>query len=188
MDWITQGWWSYPLLVATIAGSSLFPPVPSESAMVTAMSLATAGKLSLVLVCLASATGSIFGDILAYGLGRGVRPRAERSRRGRKALRWLKDREAGWAPGMIMAGRFVPGGASAVAISAGIAAYPFHRFTVFAVLGALVWTGYGVALALLGWAIFPGNPWASTALAVGVVLCLSGLLHIHRVRRRGKGR
>lgn len=188
MEWITQGWWSYPLLTATIAGSAVLPPIPSESAMVTAMSLATAGELSLILVCLACALGSTFGDVLAYGLGRVVRQRArsraERSERGQAALRWMAERGDGWGPGLIVAGRFVPGGATAVGISAGVFAYPFRRFVVFAGIGAAVWTGYGVALAFLGQVAFPGNVWASTAVAVGLVLGLSGLLHVWRVSNR----
>jgi membrane protein DedA with SNARE-associated domain len=125
---------------------------------------------------------------LAYALGRGVRPRAERSRRGRTALRWLEGRDGDWAPGLIVAGRFIPGGATAVAVSAGILGYPFHRFAVFAALGAVLWTGYGVSLAFLGRAAFPDNPWASTLLAVALVLVLSGLLHLWRVRQYGRER
>ncbi len=59
-----------------------------------------------------------------------------------------------------MAGRFVPGGTTAVGVSAGLLAYPLRRFVLFAGLGALVWTAYGVALAFLGRAAFPGNTWA----------------------------
>lgn len=187
MDWITQGWWSYPVLTATIAGSAVLPPVPSESALVTAMSLATAGKLSLILVCLASALGSALGDSLAYGLGRVVRhrarQRAERTKRGQAALRWVQEHGEGWGPGLIVAGRFIPGGTTAVGVSAGIIEYPFRRFIGFAAIGAALWTVYGVALAYLGRTAFPGNIWASTTLAVALVFALSGVLHLWHVRR-----
>ncbi len=187
MDWITQGWWSYPVLTATIAGSAVLPPVPSESAMVAAMSLATAGKLSLILVCLASALGSALGDALAYGFGRVVRHRArhraERTKRGQAALRWVREHGEGWGPGLIVGGRFIPGGTTAVGVSAGIIEYPFRRFMVFASVGAALWAVYGVGLAYLGRTAYPGNMWASTALAVALVFALSGLLHLWNVRR-----
>lgn len=188
MNWITQGWWSYPVLTASIAGSAVLPPVPSESAMVAAMSLATAGKLNLILVCLASALGSALGDAVAYGFGRVVRHRArrraERSKRGQAALRWMQSHGEGWGPGLIVAGRFIPGGTTAVGMSAGIIEYPFRRFVGFAAVGAALWTVYGVGLAYLGRTAFPGNMWASTALAVALVFVLSGLLHLWNVRRR----
>lgn len=187
MDWVTAGWWSYPLLAATVAGSAVLPPVPSETAMVTAMSVAAAGKLSLVLVALASAVGSACGDILAYGVGRGVsrraRGRAESSERGQAALRWMDEHEEDWGPGLIVAGRFIPGGTTAVGISAGILKYPARRFAAFACVGAVIWAGYGVALAYLGQAAFPGNMWASTAVALVLVLVLSGVFHLWRRRR-----
>lgn len=188
MEWLTAGWWSYPLLAVTIAGSAVLPPVPSESAMVSAMSIAVAGGLSLVLVAVASAFGSALGDLLAYGFGRGMsgraRRRAERSKRGRAALAWVEEHEQDWGPGLIVAGRFIPGGTTAVGISAGIVDYPLRRFVVFAAIGAALWSVYGVALAYLGRAAFPGNVWASTAAAVALVFALSGVVHLWRVRRR----
>jgi membrane protein DedA with SNARE-associated domain len=73
-------------------------------------------------------------------------------------------------------------------MSAGIIEYPFRRFMVFAGLGAALWAVYGVALAYLGRTAFPGNMWASTALAVALVFALSGLLHLWNVRRnRNRG-
>lgn len=191
-EWISQGWWSYPVLTATIAGSAVLPPVPSESAMVTAMSVAAAGELNLVLVCVASALGSALGDLLAYGFGRGVsgqaRRRAAGSKRGQAALRWVEEHEEDWGPGLIVVGRFIPGGTTAVGVSAGILSYPMPRFAVFAAIGATLWAVYGLGLAVLGQAAFPGNMWASTALAVALVFVLSGVVHLWRVRKRGDDR
>jgi membrane protein DedA with SNARE-associated domain len=182
------GWWSYPLLVATVAGSAVLPPVPSESAMVTAMSVALAGKLSLLLVAIASALGSALGDFLAYGVGRGIsgraRGRAARSERGQAALRWVEEHEDEWGPGLIVMGRFIPGGTTAVGISAGIVDFPLRRFVLFASIGAALWSVYGIGLAKLGQAAFPGNVWASTAVAVALVFALSGVVHLWRKRSR----
>ena len=32
MEWLTAGWWSYPVLAVTIAGSAVLPPVPAQCA------------------------------------------------------------------------------------------------------------------------------------------------------------
>lgn len=193
VEWVEAGWWSYPLLAATIAGSAALPPVPSESAMVTAMSLAFAGKLDVVLVAVASAAGSGGGDLLAYLIGRAVahraRRRAGRSARGQAALRWVGEQGQKWGPGLIVAGRFIPGGTTAVGVSAGILSYPLTRFAVFAAIGAVLWSGFGVALALLGRAAFPHSIWAGTVAALVLVFAFSAAVHLWRRssarRRRG---
>ncbi len=74
------------VVTGSIAGSAVFPPLPSKSMLVTATSLAAAGRLDLAVVCLATATGAVLGDLAAYALGRSIsgraRTRATRSARG----------------------------------------------------------------------------------------------------------
>ncbi len=160
--------------------------------LATATSLAVAGELNLALVCLATTTGAVLGELAAYALGRSIsrrtRHRAAQSARGAVALRWLEAPERSWGPGLIVVGRFVPGGTTAVGVSAGLLAYPLRRFLLFSALGALLWTGYGVTLAFLGRAAFPGNTWAGVALAVGVAVSAGAVIHAVRACRRGQRR
>lgn len=71
-------------------------------------------------------------------------------------------------------------------VSAGLLAYPPRRFVLFAALGALLWTTYGVALAFLGQAVFHGNTWAGVLLAVGIAVGTGALVQAVRSLRRGR--
>ena len=86
---------------------------------------------------------------------------------------------------MCIRDRYRVGEQTAVGMSAGLLAYPIRRFVLFAGLGAVLWTAYGVALGFLGAAAFPGSTWAGVLLAVGIALGASGVLHALRRRRRG---
>ena len=180
--------WAYAVVFLSIAGSAVFPPLPSEAMLVAAMSLAAAGELNLVLVCMATASGAVLGDLAAYSLGRIInrrgRRKAEQSARGAAALRWLEARERTWGPGLIVGGRFIPGGTTAVGIAAGLLSYPVRNFLLFATFGSLLWTSYGLVLARVGQGIFPGNPWAAVALTLGIALSVSAALHVARTFRR----
>jgi membrane-associated protein len=180
---------AYVLIAALIAGSAVFPPLPSEGALVTAMSLAAAGELDLAAVCATAASGAVLGDVTAYSVGRWLsgRVRAEtaRSTRGQAALRWLEAHERVWGAGLIVTGRFIPGGTTAVGISAGLLVYPLRRFVLFAALGAVLWTGYGVALGFFGAAVFPASTWAGVLLAIGIALGAGAVLAAVRTRRTG---
>lgn len=179
---LTGSWWSPVLILLTITGSAVFPPLPSETMLVTATTLALAGKLNLVIVVLATTVGGLLGDLTAYTVGRVLsrraRHRAHRSARARRALRWLDEHQTNWGPGLIVAGRFVPGGTTAVGISAGILAYPLRRFVPAAAVGACLWTVYGLALAALGRAALPGNIWASIGLAIVLALTVGALVRV----------
>lgn len=178
--------WVYLLVGLAITGSAVFPPLPSEGMLLTALGLAAAGELSLGWVCVATWTGAWCGDALAYGVGRllsgAARREAGSSSRARAALGWLEEREQRWGPGLILGGRFVPGGTTAVGISAGLLGFPLKTFLAFAAIGAALWTGYGAAIAFLGDRLFPDNLWASLVLAVILVLIVSAA--VHRVARR----
>lgn len=184
--------WAYVVVVASITGSALLSPLPSETMMVSAMSLAVAGRMNIAIVVVAAALGSWCGDILAYHVGRLLSGRTETwatsSEKRRKALDWVEEREESWGPALIMAGRFVPGGVTAVGLSAGIVRFPVRRFLAFAGLGAVIWAAYGLGIAYIGGALFPGNLWAGAV--TGVVIALAVSLGVHLVgrhRRRADG-
>jgi membrane-associated protein len=188
LELVTGSPWAYAVITGSIAGSAVFPPLPSESMLVAAAGLAVAGQLDLLGVAVATTVGALVGDLLAYALGRSIssvaRGRAARSARGRAALEWLDEHEASWGPGLVVLGRFVPGGTTAVGVAAGILPYPLRRFLLFAALGAVLWTGYGLGLALLGRAVFPSTTWAGVLLAVGIALGVGAALQTVRRRRR----
>jgi membrane-associated protein len=181
--------WVFVVIAASIAGSAVFPPLPSEGMLAAAMSLAAAGRLPLGWVCASTAAGAALGDVLVYTLGRALsRPshaRAAGSARVRAALAWLHAREHAWGPGLIVTGRFIPGGTTAVGISAGLLRYPLRRYLLFSAVGVTLWTGYGIVVGIVGRAVFPDNALASAAAAIGLALAVGAIVQWwSRGRRR----
>ena len=183
-DWLTGSPWSYLIMSVCIAGSAVFPPLPSELTLVTAMSMAVEGELRVVLVALACGTGALLGDTVAYTAGRLARgsggPRGPL--RVRQALAWVEGRDRIWVAGLIVVGRFVPGGTTAVGLAAGATRFPIPRFLALALTGATVWTGYGYGLAKVGSRLFPNSPLLSTGLAIVLVLAFAGVVKLVRPR------
>lgn len=189
-NWITDSWWSYLVIAAVITGSAVFPPLPSEGMLVTATGLALSSSLDPALVALATGSGALGGDLLAYTVGRASAARggiSPGSRVGR-AIEWMRRREDTWLPALVVAGRYVPGGTTVVGLSAGALRYPWPRFLTLALLGVATWVVYGFAIAAAGRAAAPGSPWLSVVIGLSLVLLLSGAVHlVQRVRRRRRG-
>lgn len=179
--------WVYAFVFGCLAGSAVFPPLPSDSLMVTALGLALAGELAMGWVVLAVLFGGWAGDLLAYTLGRALSGPARRGAttrgRARTALAWLEAREESWGPGLITVSRFVPGGTMAVGVSAGLLAYPLRSFVSWSGLGAVLWTVYGALVAQVGESLFPGNLWASLAVGIVIALAVGAVVHLASRRR-----
>lgn len=184
-DWLTASAWSYLIMSGSIAGSAVFPPLPSELTLVTAMSMAIEGKLRVWLVVLACGAGAVLGDAIAYTVGRLARGDAGEPRgpqRVRKALVWVEGRDRIWVACLIVMGRFVPGGTTAIGLAAGATRFPIPRFVALAFAGAVLWTGYGYGLARVGRQLFPNSPLLSTGLAIVLVLAFAGVVKLVRPR------
>lgn len=180
--------WGYVLIVASIAGSAVFPPLPSESMLAAVMGLAAAGRLQLGLVCASTTLGAVLGDLAAYGVGRLIDGRARRrawgTTRAAAALGWLQDHARSWGPGLIVIGRFIPGGTTAVGLTSGMLRYPVRRYLACSGIGASLWTGYGLAVGFLGRAVFGHDSFAAVALAIGIAIGLGLLFQFaDRIRR-----
>ena len=160
--------WAYAIVFLLAFLDALVPIVPSETAVITAGVVAASGDLSLALIIPAAAVGAFLGDNTVYLIGRRFGGRAtERFFRGEKARRrmeWADEQLRERGGELIVIGRFIPGGRTAVALSAGTLAYPWRRFIVFDVAAALVWATYA---ALLGY--YGGRTFES---AWGLVLAL----------------
>lgn len=180
---LTEAWWSYLVVVGSLAGSAVFPPLPSESMMFAAGALAGAGELSTTLVLIAGATGSLLGDVLGYLLGRLVGERAleriARTPQGRRSVGWARRSLLARGGPLIAAARFVPGGQTAASVTAGSLGLPWPRLAPFAGLGALVWAIYGTLVGALGGRALQEGTWLGVIVAivlVAVVLVAARLL------------
>ncbi len=185
-DLITGAWWSYAVIAVVIAGSAVFPPLPSESMLVTATGLALAGHLEPAYAGMAAGAGSLAGDSAAYSVGRvagrGDGPRPDG--RVAKALGWIERREGSWLPALIAGGRFVPGGTTAVGLACGALRVPVRRFVLLALAGATVWVAYGFALAAAGRSAAPDSPWLGLAIGLVLVVVVAGVIAgVQRLRR-----
>jgi membrane-associated protein len=174
--------WTYGVIVAVAALDAVLPLVPSEATVIAAGVLAGVGDLSVALVIAAGAAGAFMGDSSAYGIGRFTGRRSEswfaRSPRAKRRLDWAAEALARRGGLFIFGGRFVPGGRTAVTVTAGLTRMRWAIFAGFAGLAAVAWASYAGLLGYLGGKTFEEHPeWALVfgfGLAAGVILVLEG--------------
>src|SRR4051794_36762052 len=146
--------WAYLVLMAFALFDAVLPVVPSEASVITAGVVAADGGLLLPVVIATAAVGAFLGDNAAYFLGRQFGDRAEQrffsSVRGQRAVAWARKQLAERGGQLIIVGRFVPGGRTAVALTAGTTRFPWRRFAAYDVVAAIVWASYAALLGYFG--------------------------------------
>ena len=191
-DYVSGSPWTYVYLFFVSALDVLFPLVPSEASVITAGVLAGSGDLILPLVILFAAAGAIVGDNTAYLIGRlsgGWVHRRFFSGDRAERLEWAEKnlRERGGY--LIVVGRFIPGGRTAVTLTAGIIDLPWRRFIVFDVAAGIVWGSYAGLLGYFGGRTFEEEPWkglvVAFAIAFGVIALVETVRWIRRRRASG---
>jgi membrane protein DedA with SNARE-associated domain len=164
-DWVTDvvdtlGYLGVAFLVAF---ENIFPPIPSEVVLPLAGFTAGQGDANVILMVAAATVGSMVGAWVLYGISAAigeVRLRALVERFG-----WLLrldgkdlDRAEGWfenrAGTAVLIGRCVPLIRSLVSIPAGFERMPIVRFSLYTLVGSLVWNS---ALVGAGYAL--GDQW-----------------------------
>jgi membrane-associated protein len=186
--------WAYAIIFALALLDALVPVVPSESSVITAGVVASSGDLNVSLVVLAAAAGAFAGDNTAYLLGRRFGRRIEArffsGDRGRKQIQWAERQLTERGGELIVIGRFVPGGRTAVTLSAGTLAYPWRRFALFDAAAALVWALYATLLGYFGGRVFEDAPWKGLLVALAIAFAVAGGVELTRwllKRRRRPG-
>lgn len=176
----------YLAVGALILIENVFPPIPSEVILPLSGFLTTTSHLTLPGVILASTVGSVLGAFLLYGIGRMI------SREGLVAffesrpLRLLGfkgsdvERVVGWfetrGQVSVLLCRFVPGVRSLISIPAGTARMGLVRFTLYTLVGSLLWNAVlctlGAAAGDAWHAVSGSVAWASDVvkLVIAVVL------------------
>ncbi len=130
--------WIYLLVLVASFVENIFPPFPGDTVTVVGAALATTNELSFALVFLSAYLGGIVSTMLIYRFGytRGHSYFMRRDFRyfPRKKIieleSWLADR--GWP--LIAGSRFIVGFRTVVALSAGIAHWPFWKMAFFSSL------------------------------------------------------
>lgn len=169
--------WAYVVVLVFAVVDAVLPVVPSETAVITAGVVAVSGDLSLPLVIAAAALGAFGGDNLAYGIGRRYGTRAkERFFRGEKAKRrveWASTQLEHRGGELIAVARFIPGGRTAVTLTAGLTRFPWRRFAVFDAIAAVIWAGYAALLGYFGGQAFEHQPWKGLLVALGIAFAVT---------------
>jgi membrane-associated protein len=176
--------WAYVIVFALAFLDALLPVVPSETAVITAGVVAAAGDLSLPLIVSAGAAGAFAGDNSAYFIGRRFGSRVtERFFSGEKARRridWAQEQVRERGGELIAIGRFIPGGRTAVTLSAGTLRFPWRRFLLFDAAAALGWALYAALLGYFGGRTFENAAWKGLLLALGIAFAVAGGIELTR--------
>jgi membrane-associated protein len=186
-DHVSGSPWTYAFLFVIAALDVIIPLVPSETSVILAGVLASTNDLNLVLVILFAAGGAILGDNISYWIGRKVGHRiVERWFRGerRKQVDWAQRQVEERGGYLIIIGRFIPGGRTAVTLSCGLLEMPWRRFITFDVAAGLVWATYATLLGYIGGRTFEENPLKGFLLAFAVALGIAGVIEAYRWYRR----
>ena len=185
--------WAYGIVFLLAFLDALIPIVPSETAVITAGVVAAAGDLQLAPILLAAAAGAFLGDNTTYLIGRTVGdPVVDRFFSGDKARTRIE-----WADGqlqerggvLIVVARFIPGGRTAVALTAGLVHYPWRRFVLFDAAAAIIWASYAGLLGYFGGKTFEDQAWKGLllafAIAFGFAVLVEGVRWLRHRRRAG---
>jgi membrane protein DedA with SNARE-associated domain len=178
--------WAYAILFLFAFLDAVVPIVPSETAVITAGVVAAAGDLSLGLIIPAAAAGAFLGDNTAYLIGRRFGGRAtERFFTGEKAkqrMDWAEEQLRQRGGELIMVARFIPGGRTAVTLSAGTLGYPWRRFIVFDLAATFLWASYSALLGYYGGRTFE-SAWG-LVLALTTAFAIAGGIELVRWAQR----
>jgi membrane-associated protein len=186
--------WAYGIVFLLAFLDAIVPVVPSETAVITAGVVAAAGDLSLMLVIPLAAAGAFLGDNTAYLIGRRFGERVVRrffsGAKARRRIEWAQDQLRERGGELIAIGRFIPGGRTAVTLSAGLLRFRWRRFVLFDALAALAWALYASLLGYFGGRTFEHAAWKGLLLALGIAFAVAGGIELARwllKRRRAAG-
>jgi membrane-associated protein len=181
--------WTYAFLFGIAALDVIFPVVPSETSVILGGVLAATGDLVLALVIACAAAGAILGDNSAYVIGKTAGHRiVERFFKGerRKRIDWAEKQVEERGGYLIVIGRFIPGGRTAVTLACGLLEMRWRKFIGFDVAAGLVWASYAALLGYVGGRTFEENPLYGFLIAFAVALAITGAVEVYRwLRKRG---
>ena len=186
--------WAYAIVFLVALLDAIVPIVPSEASVITAGVVAASGGLSLPLVVALAATGALLGDNSAYLIGHRYGTRARErlihGSKGRRMMDWAQRQLADRGGELIAVARFIPGGRTAITLSAGTLRFPWRRFVAFDALASLVWALYASLLGYLGGRAFEDAAWKGLLLAFGIAFAVVAVAELVRwyLGRRGTHR
>jgi membrane-associated protein len=86
---------------------------------------------------------------------------------------------------VIFVARYVPGGRTAVTLTAGAVHYPLSSFSLFDGIAATSWATYAALVGYVGGAAFEDEPLIGVLFGLGLAACVTGAgALVRRARRR----
>lgn len=135
-------------VAALVTLENLFPPIPSEIVLPLAGFVAATGDSNLVVMIAAATIGSMVGAYLLYGIAAAIGPSRLRTLVTRYG-KWFSltvddlDRSEGWfdrhANRAVLICRCIPLMRSLISIPAGLRRSPLIPFSVYTLIGSLIW-------------------------------------------------
>lgn len=172
--------WAYAIVFVLSFLDAIFPVVPSETAVITAGVVAAGGDLFLPLVIVLAASGAFLGDNTAYWIGRRfggwVVERFFSGEKSKKRIDWAERQIEERGGVLIVVGRFVPGGRTAITLSSGLLHYPWPRFLLLDAAAASIWAVYASLLGYFGGRAFEHEAWKGLLLALGIGFAMAGAI------------
>lgn len=191
VDWISGSNWSYLIIFGVAVIDAFFPLVPSESMVIVAGGLASAGGLEWPLVILAASSGAIVGDNISYGIGKWAGEhtvrRLFRHEKAHRGFDWAEQQLEERGSYIILIARFIPFGRTAVTFTAGYTrGLPWHRFVRYDVVACVLWGTYATMLGYVGGKQFEEQPWKGVLLGLGIAFAVAFAVEWIRHRRAKK--
>ena len=192
-DALSGSGWAYVLIFAVVAGDAVLPLLPGETMVITGGVLAASGDLNLLLVFAAGAAGAFLGDSVCYWTGRKLGTRTAdrflRGERGKRSLDWAERALDRRGRTLIAVARFVPGGRTAVSLTAGTTEFGWRTWALAALIGVTLWSAYSAGLGAIGGQAFEDQTWKGLLLALALAATVAGIIEGARwLLHRRKGR
>ena len=177
-----------------LAFESLGMPLPGETLLIFASVLAHRGEMSLPALLIFAWAGSVLGDNVGYLIGKTI-CRATITRYGEKIgltnarISAVEETFSHYGPTTVLFARFFPILRQLNGIVAGALGMSWWRFLLFNAIGAALWVGAWVFIAIFfsaytaAVALFANNL-VFAAAAIGLIILLASLV-VRRLRRDG---
>ncbi|MFT3780232.1 MAG: DedA family protein [Ottowia sp.] len=185
------GAWVYALLFLIVfveTGVVVMPFLPGDSLLFVVGALAGAGHLSYPLACVVLLVAAILGDQCNYSIGRYFGPKVFQWEDSRFFNRRAFDRAHAfyerYGGVTVILARFMPFIRTFVPFVAGVAEMARGRFTLFNVVGALIWV---LGLVTAGY-VFGNLPWVQANLSkiIWALILVPGLIALYGGWKAGR--
>jgi membrane protein DedA with SNARE-associated domain len=183
-----------PALFGIVVIAAIGVPLPITLLLIIAGSLISQGAMNLWWAIAAAGVGSILGDQIGYAIGRWAGPavvaRLSRVFGKRANLEAMEAKVKAWGgPGIFVTRWLISPLGPWINLASGTAAYPWHRFLFWDILGELTGAAVFISLGLFFsdrvmslYAMLGDLTWAIAALLTAIVLGYLLLTYLRRAR------